>query len=104
MIIRLSIAPHSDAFFRTARSVVGTQRALRFAIDVDYGAAIQQRFTFYNLNFYERLLIFLLHDCNDLLFNEFLAINDVNTLGKSGKRIANLLATEVVDCDRSNGC
>ena len=35
---------------------------------------------------------------------EFLAINDVNTLGKSGKRIANLLATEVVDCCRSNGC
>ena len=44
------------------------------------------------------------HDCNDLLFNEFLALNDINALGKSGKRIANLLATEVVDCNRSNGC
>ena len=49
-------------------------------------------------------MIFFLHDCNDLLFNEFLAINDINTLGKSGKRIANLLATEVVDCGRSNRC
>ena len=103
--MRLSIAPHSVVFtFRTASSGVGTQRALLVAIAVDYGAAIQQRFTFYNLNFYERLVIFFLHDCNDLLFNEFLALNDINALGKSGKRIANLLATEVVDCDRSNGC
>ena len=103
--MRLSIAPHSVVFtFRTASSGVGTQRALLVAIAVDYGAAIQQRFTFYALNSYERLLIFFLHDCNDLLFNEFLALNDINALGKSGKRIANLLTTEVVDCGRSNGC
>lgn len=103
--MRLSIAPHSAGFiFRTASSGVGTQRGLRVAMAIDYGATVQQRFTFYALNSYERLLIFFLHDCNDLLFNEFLAINDVNALGKSGKRIANLLATEVVDCCRSNGC
>ena len=103
--MRLSIAPHKAvSICRTARRVVGTQHVFLVAITIDYGATVQQRFTFYALNSYERLLIFFLHDCNDLLFNEFLAINDVNTLGKSGKRIANLLTTEVVDCGRSNGC
>lgn len=46
--MRLSIAPHSAAFtFRTAGRGVGTQRALRFALVGDCGAAIQQRFIFY---------------------------------------------------------
>ena len=45
--MRLSIAPRSAVCIcRTARSVVGTHRGLRVAMDVDYGA-IQQRFIFY---------------------------------------------------------